>query len=833
MTRGSRRRTDETLAFALINTAFMVAGAAVAAVTLYPVYGSTRMVVVAVGAIVAGAVIALVCIRRGWSRWTATGLGLAAYVGLGLGVAMPSFTGGNMSLPAAVRELVRAPIGGWKDIVTLPLPLGQYGGTLLPTLALVLAGTLLAVWLAAAARRWWGLAAAVIVWMVATTVLLGPVARADELSWAPYGVYFTREFVVGLGVFAVLLGWFAWRAAYVRRRALAHTGSGARLATVRRVREAGTVVIGALMVALAVVVAALVSGPVAAQTPRDVARSVVEPRIVVNSTITPLAAFRTYFTDAAYNEVLFTVSVSHGNVDRVRIATLPYFDGDAFTAAAPQGKEDEPFARVPSHITPPAESEPITATITVGDSASVWVPMVGALGSVQFHGPRSGALVDSFFYQGSTLTGLVTVDGGLTAADSYTVDAFVPRAIPRLEQVGAAPGGVVIDSARIPQSLTDWVTRQGVSRTGAGLAQLVATLREQGYLSHALTEPSTVTEWQRALGSYAFAGSAAGSSYDRIDRLFADLNARALQVADTPGASLVAAVGDDEQFAAAVALMAADLGFSSRVVMGVRLTDTDPTGWSAPPCEDGVCRGKNLSAWVEVQAANGTWVPIDVTPQHQNPPSPEVNQERDPKFASDVDPERAHAISPPASQRGSASEVEPLSPESQGLWDALGPVLRVVGIGLLTMMVLLAPFVAVVVWKGLRRRRRRAGPPRDAIHQGWDEYLDTAVDAGFPPLPLATRLETAREYGSLNGVRLAHLTDRTTFGPASVVADDANEFWRLVAAERASWLASKGFWSRMRMRLSLRSLWHVVAMQAPQSVVSTVNPANAREAAEE
>ena len=65
--------------------------------------------------------------------------------------------------------------------------------------------------------------------------------------------------------------------------------------------------------------------------------------------------------------------------------------------------------------------------------------------------------------------------------------------------------------------------------------------------------------------------SAAGHSYDRIDRLFTELNERESEVADSPGASLVAAVGDDEQFAAAVALIAADLGFPSRVVLGARL----------------------------------------------------------------------------------------------------------------------------------------------------------------------------------------------------------------------------------------------------------------------
>ena len=150
-------------------------------------------------------------------------------------------------------------------------------------------------------------------------------------------------------------------------------------------------------------------------------------------------------------------------------------------------------------------------------------------------------------------------------------------------------------------------------------------------------------------------------------------------------------------------------------------------------------------------------------------------------------------------------------------------MIRAAGISLLAVLVMLGPLLAILVWKSMRRRRRRSGPPREAIHNGWDEYLDTAVDAGYPPMPLATRLETARTYGSLSGVRLAQLTDLTTFGTADAVATDADEFWRLIAAERAAWLSDRGFWARMRMRLSLRSVWHSVATQAPEAVPSTVH----------
>ncbi|UUT36540.1 transglutaminase-like domain-containing protein [Microbacterium elymi] len=92
--------------------------------------------------------------------------------------------------------------------------------------------------------------------------------------------------------------------------------------------------------------------------------------------------------------------------------------------------------------------------------------------------------------------------------------------------------------------------------------------------------------------------------------------------ADTDSASLVAATGDDEQFSVAVALIAEELGFPARVVVGARLSGPD-TG--VPLCAEGVCTGGTITAWTEVRSASGQWVPIDITrstPRAHRTPSP-------------------------------------------------------------------------------------------------------------------------------------------------------------------------------------------------------------------
>jgi len=53
---------------------------------------------------------------------------------------------------------------------------------------------------------------------------------------------------------------------------------------------------------------------------------------------------------------------------------------------------------------------------------------------------------------------------------------------------------------------------------------------------------------------------------------------------------------------------------------------------------------------------------------------------------------------------------------------------------------------------------------------------------------------------------LATWADRSVFDVSPPTAEENDEFWRIVAAERTRFAADKGFWARLRARLSLRSL---------------------------
>ncbi|MDN4480579.1 transglutaminaseTgpA domain-containing protein [Demequina muriae] len=807
-----------TWTFVLINAVFVMGGAAIAAWSLLPVFESWRYVLTVGVAIVAGAAIAVACERMRRGPGLALVLALLVYVGGGALLAIPGALGGPEAWQDAAVDLVRGPVLGWKDLVTLPLPLGEYRATLVPVFALFLTATLLATWAAVRARRAWGLGAVVLAGLLVAGVAIGPAVRADALTDGLAGTYVTREFAVGLALFFLVLSWFGWRAAHTRHRAIAIAQEGAEARLVRRphVRVLGGVAAVLAIIVVATAAATVVSGPIAAQTPRDVARTAIDPRLTLAESVSPLASYRSYFEDDAYDAVLFSVTPSEGSPEHVRLASLAHFDGETFSASAGPDEAPVRFQRVPSTIAPEPGTTTVRADVTVGAGGGIWVPLLGPLGSVDFHGPRQAQLIDGFYYLADGATGVMGAEGGIVAGDSYTVEGHVPVEPGVLADLGASPGAATIDTELIPPSLSDWVTLQNVTRDGAGLHELLTRLRERGYLSHALDAGETAANWEGDLPGYAFASSAAGHSYDRIDRLFASLIEREEAVATNPGASLVAAVGDDEQFAAAAALVAAELGFPSRVVVGVRLAQTDESGWTVPPCDGGECRGRNLAAWVEVQGSDGTWVQADVSPQYEAPLSPELSQQTDPEYPSALDPERAEPIVPPSSQRGMTDEDPSLDEDADGQAGWILTAVRIGGIGLLVLLVLCGPFLLVVAWKAARRSRRRKGAPADVVHGGWDEYVDTAVEAGMEPMPLATRAEMAAAYGSGHGSRIATVTDRATFSGGGTSAAEAEEFWALIDADRAAWLAQRGWWARLRMRVSLRSVWHSVATPAPK-----------------
>src|SRR5690606_24406395 len=85
-------------------------------------------------------------------------------------------------------------------------------------------------------------------------------------------------------------------------------------------------------------------------------------------------------------------------------------------------------------------------------------------------------------------------------------------------------------------------------------------------------------------------------------------------------------VGDGEQYAAAMALMAREMGLPARVVMG--FVPEAPAG----PDDAVTLTGADVEAWVEVELAGHGWVPFDPTPDESRTPR---SDDRDQRAAED------------------------------------------------------------------------------------------------------------------------------------------------------------------------------------------------------
>ncbi|WP_238707038.1 transglutaminase-like domain-containing protein [Microbacterium lushaniae] len=270
----------------------------------------------------------------------------------------------------------------------------------------------------------------------------------------------------------------------------------------------------------------------------------------------------------------------------------------------------------------------------------------------------------------------------------------------------------------------------------------------------------------------------------------------------------------------ATALIARELGFPARVVLGARLSAADTGVFT---CEDGVCRAQDLSVWTEVRDVDGAWTAVDVTPQWSRPPSLEVTEQRDPENVTEVRPDTVEEVVPPEPvQEDTARDDD--GDDGAG-WDLswLWPILRIVGTVLLILLVILGPFLLIVAAKAVRRRGRRLAP--DAVQRiagGWDEYVDAGTDAGRAAPPAGTRPELAAAFATPAGAHLAAEADRAVFSSETATLDDAEEFWRIVDDERRALTRGAGFRRSILAALSLRSFVRVVAPRATERIARIV-----------
>jgi hypothetical protein len=632
-----------------------------------------------------------------------------------------------------------------------------------------------------------------------------------------------RESLIGLAILLFAVGFLVWRAHDSRQSALRQTtqATGVRLLAhgwLPRARR-GALVVGTVLLATVVAVPLVASAVRPAE--REVLRTGIDPAVTLRDYVSPLSQYRSFMTGDLYDTPLFTVSSATKGLSSLRLAVLSHYDGQVFRVVDPvSGEKDQTtaFARVPNIRDSVQQGTPASATVTSGSYDGVWLPLAGSLTRIDFAGPHRDALADAFYYSDRTDAGveLRTLGSG----DSYSFETRIDQSVtPITELKKPAAGGELVDPALIPDSLVAWVKSQKVGADGAGLAELISRLRERGYLSHALDAPARDAGWATELADYDFAPSLSGHSVDRIDSLFTSLLEKQSSTKSTDNAVLVAAVGDDEQFAVASALIAAYLGFPARVVLGFELTPADGDAETIPACDDGVCAGKNLTAWLEVQGADERWTPVTVTPQHDHPLDPSDDQMRDPKIPTAVLQSEASEQTPPAANPTSGEEKATADkPDTADLGWLFG-ILKIVGISLLALLILITPALAILGAKMQRRRERKRGATSAAqIAGGWEEYVDTAVDHGMPAPENLTRTELAALHRSEGGAVLATLADQAVFGPIAPVQADSDSFWALVDSEREALGQDATRRKRLRAALSLRSFARVLGRQQVRKI---------------
>jgi len=822
----ARRRSSPVLDAALfVDVGFVLALTAVGAVAAWPIYRTWYLAVTVAGAVAIAATVVLLGRLRRWS-WLRVAITVAvAYLVLGVPLAVPRAFASRGDFLAGYRDLIVGTVADWKKLVTVDAPVGHFQTLLVPLLVTMLVCTTVAFAITFGRSRWYGALVPIMLLPTVFAIVFGTTRIAPALQLGPVQIADPLHALIGVLALGLAGGFLVWRAQHARtvalRRAAEASGirrpRGASVGSGRRIAGALAVALVGLVVAVPLTSAALAPGT------REVLRSAVDPTAQLSRYTSPLTTYRAAFASTpqdVYNAPVLSYTGDAGRLGRLRVATMSFYNGQQYTVLPADSDRRSAFAHEPQLTSATHDPRLARLTVTIDKAypaavgSGVWLPTVQGLKAIGFDGGDVNELTDGFYYNSSLQAGAELQK--LAPGDRYTLLAEPQTA------TGAValepPAGAVPETAHIPDSLTQWVQAQGLGTDGRSLAELIGRLRQRGFLSHALVDPGKGTAdaptWLSQTRG-VFEQSLAGESTDRIGALFTDLlRQQQLVGADAPPAQLVAAVGDDEQFAVASALIAESLGYTSRVVLGFTLPGGQTDADAVPACQDGVCRGKNLTAWVEVKGADETWVAFDTTPQSKLKLSTQQTTTTVPKLPTQVQPHVATVQPPPEANPSGGdrqnSDRTPHSPAGPARWL---PFLRVGGTIVLILLVLAAPLVSLVVVKAARRReRRRAANAAARIAAGWDELVDAAVDLGLPAPGVRTRVESAALYAAASRATdsarlrtLAQGADEAVFGAFDPTPDEAERFWAQLEEQRSRLAAGFPRWKRLLALISLRS----------------------------
>lgn len=330
---------------------------------------------------------------------------------------------------------------------------------------------------------------------------------------------------------------------------------------------------------------------------RTILRDHYDPPLSPYDYTSPLSGMRSYIKNHK-DDVLLTVDdLPAGST--VRLAVMDRFDGNVWNLSdSTMASDSSNYHRVGDSITNNATGKRFTAKFTVDDGLSdYWLPMAGAASSVKF---ATSSDADSFYYNTDTMSAIYPsrTSPGL----SYTETGVIPRTPTDKEIAKANASSISQPKAEdVPDCVDKLATAiaGGQSKGGEAAQSLADKLRESGWFSHGLN------------GDYP---SRAGHGNYRIDQLLA-------------GSAMV---GDSEQYASAMALMARSLGLPSRVVLGFLPKNDEGEISDSRTEKHGKTTttkftGNDVTAWVEIKLDGYGWVAFYPTPKETKVPDENQN----------------------------------------------------------------------------------------------------------------------------------------------------------------------------------------------------------------
>lgn len=719
-------------------------------VALLPTFGWGWVAVTVAGGGVLGTVI-------GWLGWrfrlnsalVLAALAVAWFV-FGTVLAMPS-SGTAKVIPStrSLWGLLTGPVTAPKAVLTLDPPIGETWNLLTVPLLLALVGTVTSVSLSLRSRQ------PALAWL--------PPVLAIAAAWA-FGTARTHApSWVAVATVALVLVWTA-----ARRRVIRET-----LVAQRRRFNPLSALIGLVVLLVAGGLTLLAAGPTAPTEPRAVARHAVSPPLEVHRYTSPLQGMRGVLSQHK-DDVMMTVNgAPAGSI--IRVATMDTYDGLTFSvtdSTSPVPGQGQ-FRRIGARILDETAGEQATITIELSGYASVWVPTVGQSTAITVGGPSSVAVNDTLFY--NKVTGTAVTTSGVGSGNSVALGALV-AARPSNEAISAASAGSVTQQpiGALPDAIKDLAVNwtQGSATKGQAALEIEKQLK-LGYFSNGLEDQTP---------------SLSGHSLARLESLVAKPNEM---------------VGDEEQYAAAMALMARQLSIPSRVVYGYR----------TPTSGDGDIRGRDVGAWAELNLEGLGWVRFDPTPDH-NRTLKNKTQETPPKPRPHVDnppPVPKKPDAPPPDNDLPVQQAPTPPPEPQIDWKRIGTIAAVFGIPIVA---LVGPIVLVLGLKGRRRRtRRHAAQVPNRVAGAWAELVDKARDLGRSPAPTATRSEQAEmmavQFGKLieqaDPIGLAKKADSVVFSPDAISEEQAEHYWQTMREAERGVRRSVSPFAWIRGRLSTKS----------------------------